>query len=61
MNSETQPYPFNNCAITFQSVILLVRMTSIPIAINIFFIGTFPTSLAASGAATNPPKIKPAI
>ena len=39
----------------------LVSITNSPMAINIFFIGTFPTSFAANGAASNPPKISPAI
>ena len=39
----------------------LVSITSIPIAINIFLTGTFPTNRAAIGAANNPPNINPAI
>ena len=39
----------------------LVRITNAPIAINIFLTGTFPTNLAANGAASSPPNISPAI
>ena len=38
----------------------LVIITNAPIAINIFFTGTFPTNLAAIGAASSPPTINPA-
>ena len=44
----------------FQKVLQLVKITNAPTAINIAFIGTFPTSLAAIGAAMSPPTISPA-
>ena len=44
----------------FQNVDKLVTITSAPTAINIVFIGSFPTNLAAIGAAINPPTINPA-
>ncbi|MNY63040.1 hypothetical protein D3C86_1999490 [compost metagenome] len=36
-------------------------ITSAPTPMNIAFIGNFPASLAAIGAAKTPPKINPAI
>src|ERR1043166_3298688 len=44
----------------FQNVLQLVKITNAPTAINIAFIGTLPTNLAAIGAAIRPPIIKPA-
>ena len=44
----------------FQNVLQLVKITNAPTAINIAFIGTLPTNLAAIGAAISPPTIKPA-
>src|SRR5204863_4846297 len=44
----------------FQNVLQLVKITNAPTAINIAFIGTLPTNLAAIGAAIRPPTIRPA-
>jgi len=44
----------------FQNVLQLVKITKAPTAMNIVFIGTLPTSLAAIGAAIKPPTINPA-
>src|ERR1051326_5799464 len=44
----------------FQNVLQLVKITRAPTAINIVFIGTLPTNLAAIGAAISPPTINPA-
>jgi hypothetical protein len=45
---------------TLHKVVKLVRITNDPIKINIVFKGSFPTSLAAIGAAISPPMISPA-
>ena len=44
----------------FQNVFRLVNTTRLPTAMNMVLRGSFPTSLAAIGAAINPPIIRPA-
>ena len=53
-------YFINIGAKTLHKVEKLVRITNDPIKINIVFKGSFPTSLAAIGAAISPPIISPA-
>ena len=48
------------CITAFINVFRLVKITNAPTAINIVFIGSLPTNLAAMGAAIKPPNIKPA-
>ena len=48
------------CTIAFHKLFKLVIITSEPTSINIVFNGSFPTSLAAIGAAIKPPIINPA-
>jgi hypothetical protein len=43
-----------------QSVFALASITKLPTIMNIVFMGSFPTNLAAIGAAITPPMIKPA-
>ena len=38
---------------------ILVRITTSPTEMNMAFMGILPTSLAAMGAAINPPMIRP--
>ena len=47
--------------VDFQRVIKLVMITIKPTTTNIVFKGILPTSFAAIGAATMPPRISPAI